>query len=143
MRRLRRTAVRMAPFWVLAWLAASLNLFSLCCLDDAVAQPPVGRMPHWLAHMGGDDHGHPHGHGHAHAHADPAAGTCALVLADRDFPLAFAIAPEPALEPVAVASEARPLESAIRPSFRALRPAVHGPPANRRTLYLQTLRLRI
>lgn len=134
MRRLRRTAGRMAPLWVLAWLAASLNLFSLCCLDNAIAHP-AGGAPHRLVH---GDAG-----GHAHLHAHPGTAPCSVVLADRDFPLAFAIAPEPALEPVAVASEARPLEPAIRPSFLALRPAVHGPPVNRRTLYLQTLRLRI
>jgi len=134
MRQFRRLARWMAPGWVLLWLAASLNLLSLCCVDDV--QAAESHAPTAL---------HEHGDaGHAHESAgSPTGHPCTVTLADRDVPLAPGAATSSVADdepiPVLPAGELQPRLWTIRP----LRLALHGPPPDRRQTYLHTLRLRI
>ncbi len=134
MRQFRRLARWLAPGWVLLWLAASLNLLSLCCVDEVQA---TGHAAMSVAH-GHDDAGH------AHGHADfPSEQPCTVTLTDRDVPLVPGEGtPSKADDesaPLLPAGEGRLQHRTPRP----LRLALHGPPPDRRQTYLHTLRLRI
>jgi len=134
MRRFRRLARWMVPGWVLLWLAASLNLLSICCADDVRA-----------AEIRADSTVHEHaGTSHAHGHADyPSGHPCTVTLTERDVPLAPGASTSSEADessaPVLPAGETTPRHWLLRPQHRAL----HGPPPDRRQIYLHTLRLRI